>query len=197
MRSMLAPLCSALVAILAAHGVAHAQNPAWPNRSATRAEMSDPANWPDDPSYGYDVSGTGSTCIPGTTRCFTNPTGGQWNLWSWTPAEATARDTFRAPEADLGSGAWTDMAWTLTTGSRRVLIAILDSRINWDEGDLTNQYYINRAELEAPGLDPRLVSHRILLHLPLLPGKFACATQTSCRPRPGFRPPPHAASIIS
>ena len=155
MRSMLAPLCSALVAILAAHGVAHAQNPAWPNRSATRAEMSDPANWPDDPSYGYDVSGTGSTCIPGTTRCFTNSTGGQWNLWSWTPAEATARDTFRAPEADLGSGAWTDMAWTLTTGSRRVLIAILDSGINWDEGDLANQHYINRAELEAPGLDPR------------------------------------------
>jgi len=163
MRSVLAhasSFCSRLLVaaslvLFLGQGAAHAQNPAWPNRAATPADMNNPANWPDDPSYGYDISGTGSTCIPGTSRCFSNSTGGQWNLWSWIPPEAQAREGFRPAEAGIGSGAWTDMAWTLTTGDRRVLIAVIDSGIKWDEGDLSNQYYINRAELEVPGLDPR------------------------------------------
>ncbi len=134
--------------------VAGAQNPNWPNRTATRAEMMDPANWPDDPNYGYDVSGDGTTCIDGG-RCWTNDTGGQWNFWSWVPPEVLDREEYRAEETDLGAGTWTDMAWTLTTGSRDTMIAVLDSGINWDERDLTNQFFINRAELEVAGLDVR------------------------------------------
>ncbi len=132
-----------------------AQNPAWPNRTATRAEMADPANWPDDPSYGYDISGGGSSCIGDGLRCWSNASGGQWNMWSFTPPSAIERETFRSDEAGLGSGTWADLAWTMTTGDRRVVLAVLDSGINWDERDLTNQFYINRGELEVPGLDSR------------------------------------------
>lgn len=144
-----------LIALLLpfAPAIADAQNPAWPNRSATREQLMDPANWPDDPNYGYDISGTGMSCIPGG-RCWTNATGGQWNMWSWVPPQAVA--SVRPDEIDLGAGTWTDMAWTVTTGDPRVVIAVLDSGINWDERDLVNQYYINRAELEgAMALDAR------------------------------------------
>ncbi|MEM9070459.1 MAG: S8 family serine peptidase [Myxococcota bacterium] len=132
-----------------------AQNPAWPNRGASVEDMRDPANWPDDPSYGFDISGTGESCIGDGLRCWDNTNGGQWNLWSFVPPSLADRDSFRQVETELGAGTWTDMAWTLTTGDRRVLIAILDSGINWDERDLTNQFYLNRAELESDSLDPR------------------------------------------
>lgn len=133
-----------------------AQNPAWPNRSATRADMMNPANWPDDPNYGYDLEGDGETCIGDGLRCWGNDQGGQWNFWSWVPPQTTDREHYRPEETELGAGTWTDMAWTMTTGSRDVVIAVLDSGINWDERDLTNQFYINRAELEGvAGLDPR------------------------------------------
>ncbi len=131
---------------------ASAQNPAWPNTGATRAEMNDPANWPDDPNYGYDVRGDDTSCVPGGGRCWNNPTGGQWSFWSWTPTEALG-DEF-LDDADYGAGTWTDMAWTITTGDKRTIIAVLDSGIRWREPDLVNQYYINVAELTADGLDP-------------------------------------------
>lgn len=135
-------------------GTSRAQNPAWPNRDASRADLMDPANWPDDPNYGYDISGTGESCIGPGLRCWTNANGGQWNMWSWVPPQAESVEGWRAEESALGSGAWTDMAWTRTTGERQVVIAVLDSGINWDERDLTNQFYINRAELAVAGLDP-------------------------------------------
>lgn len=134
--------------------LASAQNPAWPNRAATVESLRDPANWPDDPDYGYDISGEGS-CIGEGLRCWTNDTGGQWNFWSWVPPQTTTRPGWRTEEEALGAGTWTDLAWTRTTGDRRVVIAILDSGINWDERDLVNQHYISFAELDADGLDER------------------------------------------
>lgn len=136
-------------------GGAQAQNPGWPNTSATRETLSDPANWPDDPNFGYDISGTGSSCIGDGLRCWTNNTGGQWNFWSWTPPQNAAVEGWRTEEDALGAGTWTDLAWTMTTGDRRVVIAVLDSGINWDEADLVNQHFINVQELSAAGLDPR------------------------------------------
>jgi hypothetical protein len=48
--------------------LASAQNPAWPNRAATVESLRDPANWPDDPDYGYDISGRGSRRRPRRVR---------------------------------------------------------------------------------------------------------------------------------
>jgi len=136
-------------------GTANAQNPDWPVRDATPEEMMDPSTWPDDPNYGYDVSGTGESCIGEGLRCWENRTGGQWNFWSWVPPENAEVDDWREEENALGAGTWTDRAWQMTTGDRRVVIAVLDSGINWDERDLVEQYYINVAELQAEGLDER------------------------------------------
>ncbi|MFK8003445.1 MAG: S8 family serine peptidase [Polyangiales bacterium] len=150
----LVQLSSFLLLSSAIVSTAEAQNAAWPNRAITNVEeLRDPANWPDDPGYGYDVRGDGTTCIEGG-RCWNNENGGQWNMWSWAPREAEAREGWRSEESALGAGTWTDMAWTVTTGDPGVVIAVLDSGINWDERDLVNQYHINRAELEVAGLDP-------------------------------------------
>ncbi len=128
---------------------ASAQNPAWPNRTATPEQMRDPANWPDDPNWGYDIEGDGETCIGDGLRCWTNPNGGQWNMWSWVPPSLAERETFRTEELDQPSGMSADLAWQMTIGDRRVVIAVIDSGINWDERDLLNQHYLNQTELEG------------------------------------------------
>lgn len=95
----------------------------WP--ATEGADLTQPANWPNDPGYA-----------------------GQWNLWSFIPAENTTRVT--EYERSIGSGIHADRAWQRTTGDRRVVIAVLDSGIRWRERDLVNQYYLNRAELPVP-----------------------------------------------
>ena len=87
--------------------------------------MSAPANWPNDP--GYD---------------------GQWNLWSFMPAENLGRVSDY--EISIGSGIHADRAWQRTTGDSRVIIAVLDSGIRWRERDLVNKFYLNRGELPVP-----------------------------------------------
>jgi hypothetical protein len=43
-----------------------------------------------------------------------------------------------------------DQAWETTTGDRRVVIAVVDSGIRWNELDLVNKFYLNRGELPVP-----------------------------------------------
>ncbi len=130
-----------------------AQNPDWPpSPGSTPADLADPATWPDDQGFGYDIEGDGESCSAGSV-CWSSRTGGNWNYWSWTPPQAAGRDSFRDDEVPMGSGSWTDMAWQHTIGEKSVVIAVLDSGIKWDERDLVNQYYINQTELEASGLD--------------------------------------------
>ncbi len=95
----------------------------WP--PAEGADLSSSDNWPSDP--GYD---------------------GQWNLWSFMPAENQARVTDY--ENLIGSGIHADRAWQKTTGDRRVIIAVLDCGIRWRERDLVNKFYLNRGELPVP-----------------------------------------------
>jgi MYXO-CTERM domain-containing protein len=89
------------------------------------ADLSDPANWPNDPGYA-----------------------GQWNLWSFMPEENAGRVTDY--ERSIGSGFHADRAWQMTTGDSRVVIAVLDSGARWRERDLVNKYFINRGELPVP-----------------------------------------------
>ncbi len=130
-----------------------AENPDWPPPpGSTPEDLMDPATWPDDHSYGYDIEGDGESCTGGGL-CWDGRSGGLWNMWSWIPPTSASRDTFREEELATGAGTWTDMAWQHTTGDKSVVIAILDSGIKWDQRDTVEQYYINQTELEASGLD--------------------------------------------
>jgi hypothetical protein len=66
----------------------------------------------------------------------------QWNLFSFTP-----RGVWLTKQA---SGISADLAWRTTIGRRDVIIAILDSGIDWGERDLVNQFYLNKRELPEP-----------------------------------------------
>lgn len=73
--------------------------------------------------------------------------GQTWNLLSTWPE---AWSSVRAEERALGPGLWADRAWRRTVGSPSVLIAVLDSGIEWDSRDLVNKHFLNRAELPLP-----------------------------------------------
>ncbi len=91
-----------------------------------------PATPPDDPLYAADACPPASTCG--------GPTG-QWNLFSFAPD---------IPPASHASGISADLAWQVTTGRPDVVIAVLDSGVNYDHEDLRNKIWLNRGELSAP-----------------------------------------------
>lgn len=72
--------------------------------------------------------------------------GGQWNLWSHFP-EAWLPNIQSELERSMGPGIHADRAWQVTTGDRRVIVAVHDSGVYWDNRDLVNKYYLNRGEL--------------------------------------------------
>lgn len=71
---------------------------------------------------------------------------GQWNLWSFIP-EDWRGNIQHAIELEMGTGIHADRAWQVTTGDRRVIIAVHDSGAYWDNTDLVNKYFLQRAEL--------------------------------------------------
>ncbi len=100
----------------------------WPPRpEMTAADLSMMANWPNDPGYA-----------------------GQWEHWSWVPGANLTFPNFRTAEATMGTGNNTDRAWAISVGDPRVLIAVLDSGINWDNDDIVNKIALNTAELPMP-----------------------------------------------
>ncbi len=74
--------------------------------------------------------------------------GEAWNLISYVPERWT--DTVRAEEHAIGTGLWADRAWRLTTGSPSVIIAVLDSGIQWDDAAVLRKHYLNAGELPLP-----------------------------------------------
>jgi MYXO-CTERM domain-containing protein len=130
MRS--APLLQRLTA-LAALGVAASSLVAsdaaagWPPPpTATAMDMADPANWPNDPGYGYSAMSDG-----------------QWNLYSFMPSTAKM-----VRPQETASGMSVDLAWRLTIGDPSILIAITDSGIQWENDDLIDKVYLNYKELK-------------------------------------------------
>ena len=130
--------------------VAAPASAAWP--PALGANMSDPANWPSDGGFAQGAKDKdGKFWI----------TGGDWNLWSfvpdgkpgsneWDQFKDASGKPFRQVEKKAGAGMHADRAWQLTTGDRRVIVAVLDSGIKWDADDLVNKHYLNRKELPEP-----------------------------------------------
>jgi len=103
---------------------ARAQNSNWPP-PASVTDLSDSKYWPKDPGYS-----------------------GAWELFSFIPK--AAQSTVRKEELKMGSGCSADKAWQKVTGDPRVVIAVLDSGIKWNEADLVNQHYLNKGELPQP-----------------------------------------------
>lgn len=143
MASLLHPLSSTgrrvrrwlATAVLGTAAVAATAEAAWP--PPLGADMSKPENWPSDPGFAqHDGKG--------------NVTGGDWNQWSWIPDSYTGAPNFRHVEKAIGAGMHADTAWQRTVGDRRVMIAVLDSGVYWDNDDLVNKYYLNRKELPPP-----------------------------------------------
>jgi Subtilase family/FG-GAP-like repeat/FG-GAP repeat len=107
---------------------------AWPPPpTATAADLKNPANWPNDPNYGYNADPA-------------NPASGQWNLYGFLPDRTPGAPPVMAGET--ASGMSVDLAWRHTIGDDHVLIAILDSGLEWDDRDLINKVYLNKGELQ-------------------------------------------------
>ncbi len=160
---MHSPLRLAAIAALLLAPRALAVNPAWPNAEATRDQLALPQNWPDDPGYGYLSKGTCSSG-PLAGQTVWRPQGGQWNLWGFYPPDTkdpcgdpnvqpyVLSQTLSSQErqAMAGTGMSVDVAWTMTTGDPRVVIAVHDSGAEWDDRDLVNKWYLNAGELPVP-----------------------------------------------
>ena len=116
-------VCAVLAAavVLALCGLAAAANPNWPNGPNDNPQLEPP----DDPNFPN-----------------------QWNLFSYIPEQCLP--TIRQAEIALGSGVSADRAWQVTTGSPKVVIAILDSGVYFEDPDLVNKYYLNKGELPQP-----------------------------------------------
>lgn len=91
-----------------------------------------PDDPPNDPNYDRWETGEGGESFYDE----------QWNLFSFTPrgVELTRQK----------SGISADLAWKVTIGRKDVIIAVLDSGINWGERDLVNQFSLNKGELPEP-----------------------------------------------
>ncbi len=157
-RTLLFSLSAAALVATSARAV----NPAWPNPNATRADLALPQNWPDDPDYGYLTPG--SCPAAPDAGVVLRPQTGRWDLWGFYPPDTKdpcgdpnvrpwQLDETLVPSERAsmkGSGMSADVAWTLTPGDPRVLIASLDSGIFWNERDLVNKFWLNRGELPLP-----------------------------------------------
>ncbi len=125
-RSTFTRTALALILVGAAQLSSHA-NAAWPPPlDATSEDMADPANWPNDPSYAWSEDSNG-----------------QWNYYSFMVPNENVR-----PE-ETATGMSIDLAWRHTLGDPRVLIAVTDSGIKWDEADVIEAAFINHRELLA------------------------------------------------
>lgn len=110
-----------------------------PELSYTAEDMADPANWPNDPSFHYCPSAS-PYCADGNDR------DGQWNYYSFIPTQQ-GELTLRSDE--FASGMSIDLAWRYSQGSDDVIIAVMDSGIRWNEGDLLESAWLNPLELAA------------------------------------------------
>lgn len=118
------------VSLLLAPALALVATPAlaWPNGPEDDPRL----DRPNDPGY-YRVDGNGKV-------------DGLWNLWSHYP-ETWAPNIADANERANGPGIHADRAWQVTTGDRRVIVAVHDSGVYWDNRDLVNKYFLNQGEL--------------------------------------------------
>src|SRR5512139_3854844 len=122
-RRGLAPRTALVLAVAVSPFFVHDVRAEWPPQPD--ADMSDPSNWPNDPGYAWSEDSDG-----------------QWNYYSF----MVPNDDVRPEETATGMSI--DQAWRVTTGDPRVIIAVHDSGIKWDEADLIEAAFINHRELQ-------------------------------------------------
>jgi len=111
-------ILGALSVFATAAGVANHARASWP--PAANANMSDPANWPND--YSGD----------------------------WAYSSSLPNRSLLSADTSLGAaGMSIDRSWSLTTGADDTLIAVLDSGIEWEDANLLENVWLNRAELDG------------------------------------------------
>ncbi|HRI72448.1 MAG TPA: S8 family serine peptidase, partial [Polyangium sp.] len=116
----------ALVNVLASHEA----DAGWPPPpEATPMDVANPAYWPNDPDYG-----------------FSDQTDGQWTHYGFLPAAASGVE--RRP-SETTTGMSVDLAWRVSIGDPRVIIAVTGGGALWDEPDLLDKVFINQGELSA------------------------------------------------
>lgn len=127
------------------------------DRASMRSFLKKPANWPNDGGFGgaWELWGF----LPDDESHPGRGAGRNMDAWEKTPCSAgqSGADCTREGQAGLAAGQSADAAWLLSSGDPRVVVAVLDSGIFWDSGDLVNKAYLNAEELRscAPaGADP-------------------------------------------
>lgn len=101
----------------------HVAHAAWPPQLTD--DLTNPANWPNDPGYK-----------------------GTWQWQSFLPKQQPNTAPYLSADQKLGAaGMSVDKAWAYTIGDPKVLIAVLDSGIEWEQPDLVNKAYLNVGEL--------------------------------------------------
>ncbi len=129
-RRGLVPRTALALAVVLSPFVVHQARAAWP--PGPTADMADSANWPNDPGYPYSEDSDG-----------------QWNYYSFMVPNPNVR-----PE-ETATGMSIDQAWRVTLGDPRVIIAVHDSGIKWDEDDVIDAAFINHRELQKAEHRPK------------------------------------------
>ncbi len=133
--------------------LAQGGNPNWPGTPGTPSSIKS-SDWvqylPWDPNYAKAEPGFGPT-----TGTYYNSGAGvldeDWNYFSFEPYLVQGTASLDTPEQLYGvSGISADRAWQYTTGDPHVLIAVLDSGIEWNNRSLVDKIHLNYRELPPP-----------------------------------------------
>jgi hypothetical protein len=127
-----------------------------------RAFLKNRDNWPSDSSYPnmWELWGF----LPDEESHPDTGSGRNMEPWEKTPCTgADGDDCVKEGQAGLAAGQSADAAWLLSTGDARVVVAVLDSGIEWGTRTLVTSHYLNAEELRAcppTGADPMAVDAR-------------------------------------
>ncbi|MBK9265159.1 MAG: S8 family serine peptidase [Polyangiaceae bacterium] len=118
------------VVVLANALAGHEARASWPPPAeATSKDVADPKYWPNDPDYGASAESDG-----------------QWTHYGFLP-NAAAGIVRRKDE--IAAGMSIDLAWRISIGDPRVIIAVTDTGVLWDKPDLLDKIFINHRELST------------------------------------------------
>ncbi|MBI5547994.1 MAG: FG-GAP repeat protein [Deltaproteobacteria bacterium] len=96
-----------------------------PPPDATPADLSDPANWPNDGDYGYSDSSPG-----------------QWPLYCFVPVVAE-----KVTDQESAAGMCVDSAWRRTIGVPETILAAVGGGVSWEDADLIAKVQLSLGEL--------------------------------------------------
>ncbi len=108
--------------------------------SALRTMNSNPQIAFAEPNYIYRVLG-GSTVLPNDTEL--------GNLWGMVNNGQMTDGDMGPMQGKAGVDIDATRAWQIETGSRDVLVAVIDTGVNWSHPDLIDNIFTNEAELNG------------------------------------------------